>query len=166
MTRETFLYRMWYYFRLGYGTYVTFPFGLLSFIATVYYLLIKNIPVLSELFPSVIVFSLLIAVIGGPVSIGFGWWHMKRSRIYSTEQDIGYEANPYVYKIPEGFMKEAVFPFYKETLSVLRAMAQQSNMPPVQLRKLEELETKMQTLIEGGSLGHPKGHGATEHLKR
>ena len=38
------IYRAWYYFRLGYSTYLTFILGYVSTLVTVCYLAIKNMP--------------------------------------------------------------------------------------------------------------------------
>ena len=68
----------WYYFRLGYSTYLTFLLGYASTLVTVYFLAIKNMPVLLEIFPNFELFSVIATVIGVPLSIGIGWLHLKR----------------------------------------------------------------------------------------
>jgi hypothetical protein len=93
----TFVGRLWYYFRIGYSTYLTFLLGYVSTLVTVYYLAIKNIPTLLDLFPRFVPFAILATAIGVPLSVGIGSVHLKRSPAYSSEIDIGMEANPYNY---------------------------------------------------------------------
>lgn len=44
-----FLFRCWYYFRIGYSTYLTFLLGFATTLVTVYYLAINNIPALKPI---------------------------------------------------------------------------------------------------------------------
>ena len=96
----TWVYRAWYYFRQGYSTYLTFLLGYVSTLITVYYLAIKNMPPLLDLFPHFASFAIFGTVVGVPSAVVIGWVHMKRSRLFSSEQDIAVESNPYQYKLP------------------------------------------------------------------
>lgn len=167
VTNGSLLYRAWYYFRLGYGTYVTFPFSLVSFIVTTYYLAIKNIPDLEILFPHMYIFVVFTLVVAGPISVAFGWFHVKRSRIYSVEAEIGYEANPYVYRLPAGYWKDAFAPFFREQLRLTRLLCARENLLDAEdTARLQEIEGKLQLLLEGDAVGVPKGRGARDHLKK
>ena len=66
------LSRMWFYFRIGYATYLTFLLGYVSTLVTVYYLAIKNLPTLLDIFPRFVPFAFLATIIGGPLSIVLG----------------------------------------------------------------------------------------------
>jgi hypothetical protein len=101
------LFRAWYYFRIGYSTYLTFLLGFLTTIVTVYYLAINNISLLKFIFPSFWLFGILALVVGVPLAIFMGLFHFKRSQAYSAEVDIGVEANPYYYKVTPGKGKGA-----------------------------------------------------------
>jgi hypothetical protein len=79
------IYRAWYYFRQGYSTYLTFVLGYVSTLITVYYLAIKNMPPLLDIFPHFLSFAAIGTVFGVPLAIAIGWIHMKRSRLYSSE---------------------------------------------------------------------------------
>lgn len=115
-----FVYRAWYYFRLGYSTYLTFVLGYFSTLITVYYLAIKNMPPLLDIFPHFGPFAVLASLIGVPLSIAVGWVHLKRSRLYSSEADIAVEANPYAYKLALGYTKELITPASLTQLRILR----------------------------------------------
>ena len=118
-----FLFRSWYYFRIGYGTYLTFLLGFATTIVTVYYLAINNIPALKSVFPSFLLFGLLTIGVGVPLSVLAGYVHFQRSRAYSSEVDIGVEANPYYYKVTPGKEREISLPLSIASIDMGLAMA-------------------------------------------
>ena len=89
---------MWYYFRVGYSTYLSFLLGFATTLVTVYYLAITNIPVLEALFPHFGIFAVIALIVGVPTACIIGWFHLKGSSLWKSEIDIGVEANPYLYK--------------------------------------------------------------------
>jgi len=150
-------YRAWYYFRMGYSVYLTFLFGYVSTLVTVYYLAVKSVPYLSDVFPRFVPFAVLATVIGGPLSVVIGWIHMKRSRLYSSEADVTQEAYPYNYKLTPGINPEVVFPTALAQLKLLRMMAERNGLLTESERDaIDELEKKYQILIRGGYVGMPK----------
>ena len=91
-----------------------------------------------------------------PVAVGFGWIHMKRSPGFASEVDISVEANPYYYKLPPGYWREAYTPLYLELLQLTKRLLEAQNLlKPNDRARIEELERKMRTLIQGGQLGTP-----------
>jgi len=141
---------------MGYATYLTFLLGYISTLITVYYLAIKNIPELLNIFPKFVPFAVLSTMIGVPLSIVIGWLHLKRSAAFSAEADIGIEANPYYYKLIPG--KEEVYaPLYLELLVQMKRLAKmQGLMNPEEISRIEDLERKLQILIDGGYVGNPR----------
>jgi len=141
---------------MGYATYLTFLLGYISTLITVYYLAIKNIPELLNIFPKFVPFAVLSTMIGVPLSIVIGWLHLKRSAAFSAEADIGIEANPYYYKLIPG--KEEVYaPLYLELLVQMKRLAKvQGLMSPEEISRIEDLERKLQILIDGGYVGNPR----------
>ena len=151
------LSRAWYYFRLGYATYLTFLLGYISTLITVYYLAIKNIPDLLDLFPHFVPFAILATVIGGPLSVAIGWIHLKRNNLYSSEADISVESNPWNYKLPPGYSKDALYPLLLAELRILHRLAlKESIISDSEKNELDSLEEKFQTLLNGGYLGTPR----------
>ena len=116
-------FRAWYYFRMGYGTYLTFLLGFVTTIVTVYYLAINNIPALKAVFTSFIVFAIISIATGVPICIMAGYVHFKRSLAYSSEQDIVVEANPYYYKVTPGKEREISIPWQITGIDLTLAMA-------------------------------------------
>jgi hypothetical protein len=117
------LFRAWYYFRIGYGTYLTFLLGFVSTVVTVYYLAINNIPLLKLIFPTFWLFSILAIAVGVPLAVFSGYFHFKRSQAYSSEVDIGVEANPYYYKVTPGKERDIGVPFTIASIDLSLAMA-------------------------------------------
>jgi len=149
--------RVWFYFRMGYSTYLTFLLGYVSTLITVYYLAIKNIPQLLTLFPRFDAFSVLATVIGAPLSVAVGWLHYKNSPAYTSEMDIQVESNPYYFKYAPGYTKEALGPFYLETILLLKKLSAKSQLlDREEEERLDELERKFRVLNEGGIVGTPR----------
>jgi hypothetical protein len=149
--------RLWYYFRTGYAIYLTFLLGYGSTLVTVYYLAIKNVPALLDIFPKFWPFAILSTAIGAPVAIGLGWVHMKRSAGYTAEVEIGVESNPYNYKLLPGYWREAFAPLYLELLLQQKKMMQvQGLLSDEDKARIEDLEKKLQLLISGGMAGTPR----------
>ena len=152
-----FIARLWFYFRMGYSTYLAFLLGYLSTLVTVYYLAIKNIPMLLDAFPHFVPFAILATFIGGPVAIAIGWTHIKKSLAYSSEIDIGVEANPYYYKLAEGYLKEVVFPLNLEMLRLTKLLLEDRRLlSPSAKSRVENLEQNLTVLINGGTVGVPR----------
>jgi hypothetical protein len=151
------LSRAWFYFRLGYATYLTFLLGYISTLITVYYLAIKNIPDLLNIFPHFVPFGVLATIIGAPLSVAIGWIHLKRSNLYSSEAEISIESNPWNYKLPPGYQKEAFYPLLLAELRLLRRLAEKAvALSESEKNELNALEKKFETLLKGGYLGNPR----------
>jgi hypothetical protein len=142
---------------MGYSTYLVFILGIISTLVTVYYLAIKDVPQLLNIFPRFIPFAVLCTAIGVPVAVAIGWVHLKRSNLYSSEADITVEANPWNYKVQPGWWREALFPALYAQLRLLHQLADRGSLVSADDRKeLESLEEKLKTLIEGGFIGTPR----------
>jgi hypothetical protein len=142
---------------MGYATYLTYLIGYVSTLITVYYLAIKSVPPILEIFPRFVPFAVLATVIGVPLSVGIGWIHLKRSKLYSSEADISVEAYPYNYKMTPGFWREAFAPFYLEMLvQIERLLEAQGLLGDEDKQRIRNLKEKMQVLIDGGYVGVPR----------
>jgi len=161
-----FVARLWYYFRLGYSTYLTFLLGYVSTLITVYYLAIKNIPELLSIFPKFVPFAILSTMIGAPLSIVIGWLHLKRSAAFSAEADIGAESNPYMYKLYPGYTKEVQYPVYLELLiQMTRLLDAQHALSPEDRARIDNLEEKIRTLVSGGFVGSPRRYDMRRQMR-
>jgi len=151
------IYRAWYYFRQGYSTYLTFLFGYVSTLVTVYYLAVKNMPPLLDVFPHFVPFAVIATVMGGPLGVVIGWIHLKRSRLFSSELDVSVEANPYNYKLLPGYATEVFSPITLVQLRMLRRLAEAKDLlTDSEKREIDELEKRLLALLEGGFVGAPR----------
>ena len=156
-TKLGFVARLWYYFRIGYGTYLTFLLGFANTLIVVWYLAIKEIPLIEDFFGHFIPFAVVAVVVGVPLSIGAGWLHLKRTPAYSSEMDIGAEANPYNYKLPPGYNREAYAPLFVQLLSLqTRLLDAQGLLTDQDKSQIKDIEQKMQRLIDGQLVGTPR----------
>lgn len=155
--RVRFLTRLWFYFRIGYSTYLTFLLGAVNTLVVVWYLAIKDIPLIEEIFGHFIPFAVVVTLVGGPASIAVGWAHYKRTSAYTSEVDIQVEANPYNFMLMPGKEKEVWAPMYLEYLVLLRKLAQRGDLLDAEdVSRVEALERKLKRLLEGGFAGTPR----------
>ena len=133
------------------------PPGYLTTLVTLYYLAIKNMPTLLGLFPHFQWFAVVATVLGAPTCVLVGWVHIKRSRLLTSELDMAAESNPYQYKLPPGYTREAYIPAVLAQLKILRRLAESSALLSDSERaEIGDLEKKLTTLVEGGYLGLPR----------
>jgi len=149
--------RLWYYLRVGFSTYLSWGLAAVNTLVVVWYLAIKEVPAIESLFGHFIPFAVFASIIGVPIAIGIGWVHMKRSPAYVSEVDITVEANPYNYKLPPGYIKEALYPFYLELLVQQRKVLEaQGLLTEGERIRIEDLARKLRVLIDGGIIGTPR----------
>jgi len=90
--------RSFYYYQIGYATYLAYPVSLFGYASFLYY----NIPIINEIFQRFYFFVFLSFVILYPLGAFLGWFHFKKSPFYKAQQEIIAEANPYtVNTLPE-----------------------------------------------------------------
>lgn len=152
-----FITRLWFYFRIGYATYLTFILGAVNTLVVVWYLAIRDIPLVEEVFGHFAPFAILVIVVGVPLSIAIGWAHYKRSSAFTSEVDIQVEVNPYNYKLIPGKEQEVFVPLYSELLRMLRRLCQNQNiLTAEETQMIDSLEQRLNVLMSGGMAGTPK----------
>lgn len=157
------LYRSWYYFRVGYSTYIAFFIGFFGNIVVIYKLgiepvLISNsFPILQNLFPHLSTFVAATLIILVPISIYSGHFHMKRTGAYAAETSIGVESNPYVYKVAPGKEQEVFLPLMMLTAKGLaKVMDQQQAMSAEEKKEFSDIMSKANKLLAGQVVGLPR----------
>ena len=95
MSKQNIIFRLWFYFRQGWGTYFAFIFAAINTLTVTYYLAIEKYPTLMELFPNFGIYVFLVTGIGIPILILAGYIHFKKSQAFKSEADINIEVNPY-----------------------------------------------------------------------
>jgi hypothetical protein len=149
-------FRSWFYFRTGFAVYLSFVIAAVNMIVTVYYLAIERIDVLHAIFPDFTRWAVTVILVGAPLAVFIGWLHLKRSPAYSSEVDVGVEANPYYYKLPPGYWKEALVPVLLETMKLNIKLLNKETLTENEVKSLKSLQEKLQTLIDGGRVGGTK----------
>lgn len=145
-------FRAWYYFRTGYSQYFAFILALGNMYTLTYYLAISNNAALQAVFPNFYTYAIILTVVGFPLLAVIGYYHMKRSRAFSSEMDVTVESNPYSYKLSPGIQIECMAPLYLELLRLGRKSISGEPITDEEQRKLRELESKLSTIANGGSL--------------
>ena len=154
---EELLFRSWYYFRSGYGTYLSFPVAFFTFVSTTYYLAIKNLPFLPDVFEHFYVFVVVAAMLIFPLGVFIGWLHMKRTLAYPTQIAIDVESNPYNYKIMPGISSDISWPMYHLMLRTLEKLSKKEDiLSPEEMKEFEELRVKIERLRKGEVIGVSK----------
>ena len=88
-------FRSWYYFRMGWSTYFAFVFAAVNTLTVTYFLAIDNYPILKEIFPTFIIYIIIVGGVGIPLLTFIGYFHFKRTSAYRSESAINYESNPF-----------------------------------------------------------------------
>jgi uncharacterized membrane protein required for colicin V production len=145
-------FRSWFYFRTGFAVYLSFVIAAVNMIVTVYYLAIERIDVLHAVFPDFTRWAVTVLIVGVPLAVFIGWLHLKRSPAYSSEVDVGVEANPYYYKLPPGYWKEALVPVLLETMKLNIKLLNKESLTEGEIKSLKDLQGKLQNLIDGGRI--------------
>ena len=89
-------FRSWYYFRMGYSSYFAFIFAAINTLTVTYFLAIENYPILHEVFPTFIIYVVIVTAVGIPLLTFIGYVHFKRTPSYRTEASILFESNPFL----------------------------------------------------------------------
>jgi hypothetical protein len=95
MGKQNFTFRLWFYFRQGWGTYFAFIFSAINTLTVTYYLAIEEYPLLVALFPNFGIYVFAVSGIGIPILILAGYFHFKKSQAFQSEADINIEVNAY-----------------------------------------------------------------------
>jgi len=156
MEMKNFLFRLWFYYRQGWGTYFSTIVAAANTLIVTYYLAIEKSEILRSAFPSFPLFALIIVGIALPLLVGVGYIHYKKSPAFSTEVDINVEANPYMYKLIPGWMKNAQFPLYLLMINMMIKISKNEKMSDEDIQLMSKMQKDLQHLIDGGSIGKPE----------
>lgn len=134
MNLKRLIFRSWYYFRIGYSTYLSLPVALIGWGSAIYYLAITNLPFLQLMFPHFFHFLIVIIVILPLLGGSLGYIHFKKVFSYKAELDIQVESNPYTTKI--------VVPVNLPGLKLLQQLAKQHGIDTTEVNMIIEKTEK------------------------
>ena len=134
-------FRGWFYFRQGWGTYFAFIFAALNTMVTTYYLALRDVPSLKEIFPSFSIYVIILSLIGIPLLTAVGYVHYKRSSAFKAEADISFEANPYWQRMI--LNTEAILALYLKMSEILVKLSKNEKISEEELEKISNLQKKL-----------------------
>jgi hypothetical protein len=147
------LFRQWYYFRLGYSTYLSLPVSLFGYITVIYTLLISRLDFLQALFPHFTYFIAVTLAILGVSSSVLGWIHMKRSQAFSSEQHIFQEENPYNFIVVKGKEEVISYPYFLLSLKCnLRLFEKFGCVSEEEKKQFQHFYDLVDKLLQGSNL--------------
>ena len=151
--KENFGFRIWFYFRVGWSTYFALFFAGINTATVTYFLAIEKIPVLVTIFPSFFHYIAISVLIILPLLVTVGWFHYRRTAAYGSEAEVQLEQNPYMYKLPLGWHKDALFPVLLKMTEFMIKSSNNEKLDQKTISELEDLQEKLDDLVKGGKVG-------------
>ncbi len=152
-----FTWRSWFYFRVGYGTYLALLLGYSGNIVVLYKLAVIDNKYLTPYFSSLALFTLVGLAVSVPTAILLGLLHVKRTGAYAADASLSTESNPYVYKLIPGKEREVFLPLMVLTAKGLaKVMREQNALSPQEKEEFDKVLAKADSLIRGQMVGHPR----------
>lgn len=130
---EIVIWRLWCYFRTGYGLYLGAAVSVVTMATSVFYLCLAHVPTTARL--GFLGFCLALAILGLPACCVIGWLHYRTA--YKADATISIDMNPYLYIAVPGKERNVIFPWM---LAVLQAVAD---------RRYPALESELERLAAG-----------------
>ena len=146
-------YRVWSYFRVGWATYFGLIFAGINTATVTYYLAIEKVPDLKSIFPSFAHYVLITASLIVPLLVLVGWIHYRRTAAYGADAEIQLENNPYMYKLPLGWHKDALFPTLLKMTEFMIKSSNNEKLDSKTISEIKDLQQKLDHLIKGGDIG-------------
>jgi len=136
--QKNYFFRAWFYFRQGWSTYFAFIFAAINTLTVTYFLAIEEYPILNSIFPSFLIYVLIIVSIAIPVLILIGYVHFKRSNAFKAEADINIEANPHQRRILSN--TELLFPILLKLLEINAKISNSEKLSEIEKNELNSLK--------------------------
>ena len=123
--------------RQFYSAYIALFVAITNWITIQYRLVLEQLPILKLLFPNIIVFTIIAAILFTIVSI-LGGHYIHRKRQFRIEQSLATEENPYLYRATPGKERDLMIPMSVFHLEVLEEILRTQNALSEEKRKLFE----------------------------
>lgn len=140
------LFRSWFYFRQGWSTYFAFIIAALNTMVTTYYLAIKDVPTLEILFPSFLIYIVVLSATGVPLLVLVGYLHYKKSAAFKAEADINMEANPHMRRLL--LNTEALLSLSANMSEIMVKLAKNEKLTEKEHEEIEVLKKKLDDYIK------------------
>lgn len=128
-------FRIWYYVRQGYGTYLVFFVAVTNLMITSYYLAIKDVPSIHYIFPNFLAFVLFVISVGLPLSFLLGYWHYKKSRAQHSQLEIEVEVSP-------------LTPMFIQTFLIVQKLANRTELSKEDIDRINAINATMDKIMK------------------
>ena len=147
-------FRSWFYFRMGWSTYFAFIFAAVNTLTVTYFLAIENYPVLKEVFPTFIIYIIIIAGLGIPILTLVGYIHFKRTPSYRAEATVMYETNPFARRI---FVNsELTLQINQKLIDLILRISKNEKISGDDISRIYEIQEKLNKFTEERTLSNKK----------
>ena len=147
-------FRSWFYFRMGWSTYFAFIFAAVNTLTVTYFLAIENYPVLKEVFPTFIIYIIIIAGLGIPILTLVGYIHFKRTPSYRAEATIMYETNPFARRM---FVNsELNLQINQKLIDLILLISKNEKMSGDDISRVYEIQEKLNKFTDERTLSNKK----------
>jgi len=136
-------FRAWFYFRQGWSTYFAFIFAAINTLTVTYFLAIEEYPLLNSIFPSFLIYVLIVVSTGIPILVLVGYAHFKRSNAFRAEADINIEANPHQRRILSN--TELLFPILLKLLELNTKISNNEKLSEIEKNELNSLQETLKS---------------------
>ena len=147
-------FRSWFYFRMGWSTYFAFIFAAVNTLTVTYFLAIENYPVLKEVFPTFIIYIIIIAGLGIPILTLVGYVHFKRTPSYRAEATVMYETNPFARRM---FVNsELNLQINQKLIDLILLISKNEKMSGDDISRVYEIQEKLNKFTDERTLSNKK----------
>ena len=147
-------FRSWYYFRMGWSTYFAFIFAAVNTLTVTYFLAIENYPVLKEVFPTFIIYIIIIVGLGIPILTLVGYIHFKRTPSYRAEATVMYETNPFARRM---FVNsELNLQINQKLIDLILLISKNEKMSDDDISRVYEIQEKLNKFTDERTLSNKK----------
>ena len=135
--------------RQFYSAYIALFVAITNWITIQYRLVLEQLPVLNIIFPNIIVFTVVAAIIFTIISI-LGGHYIHRKRQFRIEQSLATEENPYLYRATPGKERDLMIPMSVFHLEILEEILRSQHALTDEKRKrFEFYREQLNRLING-----------------
>jgi hypothetical protein len=106
-----------------------------------YYLAIEKAAFLQQVFPSFLHYVITAVITGIPILIIIGYIHYKRSGAIRAEADVGFEANPHMYRMLAN--TEVIMPVYLKISEILLKLSNNEKLTESEINEIKEMQKNL-----------------------
>ena len=143
-------FRGWFYFRMGWSTYLVFLLGAINTLTLTYFLAVDNYPELKTIFPTFEQYVMIMVSFGIPILVLVGYAHYKKTRAYKSEAEVLVESNPYTRRNTVNI--DISVRLNLKLLSLILKLTKKETVDEKEIEEIEKLEKNLSNLVQNRSL--------------